>query len=300
MKDYRIEAETRIVSKNGIEFFAQHFADADGKCLPHIHSSVEMLFIYKGNFRVFSENIEQIAREGDLVLFRPNTIHRIYATEADSVYYVLKLHPSLILAISSHEQGALYLLKLAIFNDSSKILWSRDECKSFGISRIFEHLLDEYREERYGYDIALKTYGVQVLLSVMRTLEERGVGTDIEEGNNEKLYRRIYDAIIYINKHYAEDITARDCARELFMSYSYFSRSFKRMTGKSFTDYLIGVRINRAEKALLSGEKPITEIAVECGFNNTAYFSAVYKKLKGLSPTVARRNSGINVEEDIL
>ena len=72
------------------------------------------------------------------------------------------------------------------------------------------------------------------------------------------------------------------------------------MTGKSFTDYLIGVRINRAEKALLSGEKPITEIAVECGFNNTAYFSAVYKKLKGLSPTVARRNSGINVEEDIL
>ena len=216
------------------------------------------------------------------------------------MYYVLKLHPSLILAISSHEQGALYLLKLAIFNDSSKILWSRDECKSFGISRIFEHLLDEYREERYGYDIALKTYGVQVLLSVMRTLEERGVGTDIEEGNNEKLYRRIYDAIIYINKHYAEDITARDCARELFMSYSYFSRSFKRMTGKSFTDYLIGVRINRAEKALLSGEKPITEIAVECGFNNTAYFSAVYKKLKGLSPTVARRNSGINVEEDIL
>ena len=136
MEGYRIEAETKIVSKNGIEFFGQYYDTADGWCEPHIHSSVEMLFIAKGSFRVYSENIEAMANEGELVLFRPNTIHRIYATESDSMYYVLKLHPSLILAISSHEQGAAYLLKLAVFKDGDKIVWSADECRALGILRI--------------------------------------------------------------------------------------------------------------------------------------------------------------------
>ncbi|MBO5845748.1 MAG: helix-turn-helix transcriptional regulator [Clostridia bacterium] len=299
MEGYRIEAETKIVSKNGIEFFGQYYETAEGNCPPHIHSSVEMLFITKGSFKVCSENIEAMANEGDLVLFRPNTIHRIYATESNSSYYVLKLHPSLILAISSHEQGAAYLLKLAVFKDGDKIVWSADECRALGILRIMDILLDEYKEEKYGYDIALKTYGLQLLLVVMRSLEDNGYGIVIDEDSNEKLYRRIYDAIIHINKHYAEDITALDCSRELFMSYSYFSRSFKRMTGKSFTDYLVNVRINRAEKALLSSEKPITQIAAECGFNNTAYFSAVYKRLKGQSPSVARRAAGINMPQNI-
>lgn len=294
MEGYIVEAETKIVSKNGIEFFEQHYNKADGKCSPHIHSSVEMLFIAKGSFKVCSENIEAMSHEGDLVLFRPNTIHRIYATEADSMYYVLKLHPSLILAISSHEHGAAYLLRLAILKEDAKIVWSADECERLGISRTMELLLDEYKEEKYGHDIALKIYGLQVLLGVMRSLENDGNGIALDEENNETLYRRIYDAIIHINKHYAEDITALDCSKELFMSYSYFSRSFKRMTGRSFTDYLTNVRINRAEKALLSSEKPITQISAECGFNNTAYFSAVYKRLKGQSPSGTRRASGTN------
>ena len=297
MEGYRVEAETKIVSKNGIEFFEQYYQTADGRCTPHIHSSVEMLFIAKGSFRVCSENIEEIAHEGDLVLFRPNTIHRIYSMEADSMYYVLKLHPTLILAISSHEQGAAYLLRLAILEEGAKIIWSADECERLGISGTLETLIGEYREARYGHDIALKIYGLEVLLSVMRSLEDSRAEGAFDEDANERLYRRIYDAIIYINKHYAEDITALDCSRELFMSYSYFSRSFKRMTGKSFTDYLVNVRINRAEKALLSSPKPITQIAAECGFNNTAYFSATYKRLKGQSPSVVRRAAGIKEKQ---
>ncbi len=289
MKEYRIEAENRIADGNGIEFFAQYFSSAEGKCTPHIHSSVEMLFIAKGRFRVCSENTEQLAYEGDMVLFRPNTIHHIYAMEAESIYYVLKLHPSFILAISSHEYGAAYLLKLSIFKDGIKIVWSHKECEQNGISRVRELILREYNEKKYGFDVAIKVYAVQILLIVIRDLEKNEVGLSLADEKKDNLSRRIYDSIIYINKHYAEDITALDCSREVFMSYSYFSRSFKRMTGKSFTEYLMNVRINRAEKALLSSEKPVTQIATECGFNNAAYFSAVYKKLKGISPTSVRR-----------
>lgn len=290
MKEYSIERENKIASGNGTEFFVSRYETADGAVVPHIHSSMEMLFIAKGRFRVFSENRELIVGEGDTVLFRPNTIHRIYATEADSFYYVLKMHPSFILANSSHEYGSSYLLRLAIFHDDVKIVWNRRECDENGLSWVIENLAREWDKKQYAQDIAIKAYANQALLIVMRELDKREEGVQDSIDDNEKLSRRIYDAIIYINKKYAEDITALDCSKELFMSYSYFSRSFKRITGKSFSEYLMNVRINHAEKALMSSDKPITDIAFECGFNSAAHFSAIYKKIKGTPPSAARRS----------
>ncbi len=289
MKEYSIERENKITSGNGTEFFISHYETADGAVVPHIHSSMEMLFIAKGRFRVFSENREFIVEEGDTVLFRPNTIHRIYATESDSFYYVLKMHPSFILANSSHECGSSYLLRLSIFHDNVKIVWDRKESQENGLAWVIENLAREWDKKQYAQDIAIKAYANQALLIVMRELEKYDDGSSASLEDNENLSRRIYDAVIYINKRYAEDISALDCSKELFMSYSYFSRSFKRITGKSFSEYLLNVRINRAEKALLSTQKSVTEIAFECGFNSAAHFSAIYKKIKGVTPSVARR-----------
>ncbi len=293
MKEYSVAKENQILSENGTRFYISYYETAHGLVIPHIHSSIEMLFIAKGKFRVFSENKEFLVSEGDAVLFRSNTIHRIYATEADSFYYVLQLHPSFILANSSRDCGTSYLLKLAIFNEDVKVVWTKEECDKNGLSSVVKNLAQELQTENYGKDIAIKTYASQVFLIVMRDLEKRNEGRVAANEEDEKLSRRIYDAIIYINKRYAENIIARDCSKELFMSYSYFSRSFKRITGKSFSEYLLNVRINHAEKLLLSSDKTVTEIAFECGFNSTAYFSASYKKVKGISPTLVRSSLGM-------
>ena len=111
------------------------------------------------------------------------------------------------------------------------------------------------------------------------------------EGNTkitEKNVSLIYECVDYVNNNYASDISAEECANMLHVSYSYFAKRFKLLTGKTFREYLTYTRINHAEKALLSSTDPITKIALDCGFNNHTYFSAVYKKLKGVSPTEAR------------
>jgi len=93
-------------------------------------------------------------------------------------------------------------------------------------------------------------------------------------------------------KHYAEDLTMEECSRMCFMSYSYFSKKFKQITGKTFKNYLLATRINHAQKLLMTTEKPITQISSECGFNNVSYFSALYKKMKGMSPSIVREQVG--------
>ena len=86
-------------------------------------------------------------------------------------------------------------------------------------------------------------------------------------------------------------IGVQDCSRVACMSYSYFSRSFRAITGKNFKEYLNQIRVAHAEKALLTTDRSVTEVANHCGYDNVSYFISVYKHLKGETPhaTAKRR-----------
>ena len=293
MSDFYIEKENQIIAQTGMEFFRFEFTGTKRLVRPHIHSAVEILLIVDGCFRVFSENQEHLANPGETVLFRPNTIHRIYQESERGCYYVLKLHPSFISGLLTEERAATYLLNLSLYHEGARIFWSKEESDSLGIKLLRDRLIFEAEGENYGTELALKLFGAEILLILLRQIGQ-GQTTDASQSEqNELLTKRIYDAIVYVNKHYSEEITVEECSRRLYMSYSYFSRKFKEITGKSFKNYLNITRINHAEKALLSTEKPITQIALECGFNNLAYFSATYKKIKGKSPSSVREQLSV-------
>ena len=134
----------------------------------------------------------------------------------------------------------------------------------------------------------MKATAAIIISSVLKDLSEQDNANEVFADSSESLSKKMDDAILYINEHYSEDLTVASMAERLFMSYSYFSRNFKRVTGRCFKDYLNVTRINNAEMKLRSTPKSVTQIAMECGYNNIAYFSAMYKKLKGISPTAAR------------
>jgi YesN/AraC family two-component response regulator len=181
-----------------------------------------------------------------------------------------------------------YLLQLALKNKDEKTLWTKNECDKNGITELFSKIMTEYKSLSPYSDISTKILASQILLAILRDTENTEISTEDDELSDENLARRIYNATMYINSHFSEDISANDCAKNLFMSYSYFSRSFKRIMGMSFRDYLNHARINRAETALMSTDKPVNEIAAACGFNNTSYFISIYKKIKGMTPTAFR------------
>lgn len=296
MSEYVVEQDTRKIADDGIEFFVTRF-DIDKNMVvnPHIHAAVEILFIRKGSFRVYADDIEYMLSEGDAILFRSNTIHKVYPIKGnEGFYYCLKLRPSLILELSSSEKGIGYLLRLAFTNSEEKTVWKRNKCESLGISDALESIISESCHRRYGYDISMKLSAARILLCMLRDIELSHSTVLPEKAADDNLKRRIYNSIVYINSHYAEELTAEKCGRLQYMSYSYFSRSFKRITGTTFKDYLNHVRINHAEKSLLSSEKTITEISAECGFNNVSYFISIYKKIKGVTPSVAREKRNNN------
>jgi len=96
----------------------------------------------------------------------------------------------------------------------------------------------------------------------------------------------------YLSRHYADpNLMLQDVAGEVHMSQSHFSTIFAQETGLTFTQYLTGLRIGKARELLEATEMRSSQIALEVGYNDSHYFSYLFKKNTGMTPGEYRRNS---------
>ncbi len=290
MKNYTVEKPNHTLAETGIELFR-----SDNQPGPlfttfaHIHEAVELIIIKKGVYKMTEGDREYVASDGDVVLFRSNSIHSIYlqSESEGNYYYVLKFDPSLIYSVS--DSSALkYIFQFVINEKESKYRWTPDELRAIGAEDAINDLITTLEGDSICRDMARKISIYRVIYTFLCDLmpEKENIGEEQEP--TDSVSALIYRTIRKINKSYSEALTAELCAKEVGMSYSYFSRSFKRITSKSFKEYLNEVRINNAERLLLSSDSSVTEIALECGYTNPSYFISVYRAAKGLTPKARR------------
>lgn len=93
----------------------------------------------------------------------------------------------------------------------------------------------------------------------------------------------------YIDNNYMNDIQLRDVAKVVNLSQVYFSFLFKEEMGENFISYLSRVRIDASKAMLKDVRKNISEIAEECGYRDVRYFSKVFKRFVGVTPSEYRK-----------
>lgn len=89
----------------------------------------------------------------------------------------------------------------------------------------------------------------------------------------------------FIKENYNKDITLEETAHHVGVSSYYFSKIFKASVGKNYMDYLTDLRIEKAKDMMESGSGSIKEICYEVGYNDPNYFSRVFKKIEGVTPS---------------
>jgi len=95
---------------------------------------------------------------------------------------------------------------------------------------------------------------------------------------------RIHKALDHIRDNYVDELSLAEVGAIVGMRENAFSRSFRRATGQTFTDFVIGLRVARACRLLASTRQQVSSICYEVGFNNISNFNRHFRRIKGMTP----------------
>ena len=101
--------------------------------------------------------------------------------------------------------------------------------------------------------------------------------------------QNILAAKLYVDSHLSSSFETSEIARNAHMSYGYFSRCFHDIIGTSFSEYCTQMRINKAKEYLLHTSNSVQQISCDVGYSDEKYFSRIFKKQTGLSPSEYRK-----------
>ena len=146
------------------------------------------------------------------------------------------------------------------------------------------HLIaTEYQVGGKYCDELLSSVLRSVIFSIMRQLDDREVEMNTKQS---VLTRRI---IQYIQNHYNEPFSGEVLSREFHFNHIYINRVFKKHTGTTVQRFLTDYRLRMSTELLKSSESSVGEIASLVGFDDLAYFSKLFKKVYGVTPTEYRK-----------
>ncbi|MBQ3013915.1 MAG: helix-turn-helix transcriptional regulator [Clostridia bacterium] len=278
INDFHVELP-QIVG-DGTEFFLQATPPENIACAAHVHKAVELLYVKSGSYSLLLDGVEYEIGEGDLVLFCSNAIHHVFTKNLPrNEYYVIKISPAFFLQFSTQEEGAEYVMRFAVNRKGSKCIWTKEELEGTPLFSALQSLIGEHEGKKYASGVATKLKIMELLVEILRSDSPAD-----EKTPHNQTAALIYNTMVFVRNHYAEDMDERELARSLGMSYSYFSRSFRRVTGMTFKQYLNRMRVNQAEKLLCRGGISVSEAATRCGYNSISYFISVYKSITGKTP----------------
>lgn len=156
-----------------------------------------------------------------------------------------------------------------------------------GISKEYEDLFRRMRDElvncSWGYEEMLTYLFRQLLMTMRRRMTENAprVSGFIQDEMDR--------ARTYFEEHYNEDFSIEQYAVSRNMSTSWFNRSFRSAMGTSPMKFILDIRIRNAQTLLETTDYSISDIAALIGYDNPMYFSRLFRKAKGLSPSKYRK-----------
>lgn len=251
-----------------------------GKWKSAYHNVFEIYYLVDGTCNFFVDDKIYTLYSGDMLLIPPYVFHRaIYDEKKTVTRYVVSYDTTNILPKTRELLGSIgyYIERIP---------------RSLGdAEKIFLKIWKEYSAPHLLSGELISGY-ITELAALIHLAEKSRKSTDVSCDNSV-----IELAVAYLKNNYANDISVDDVSRHVSVSKAHLSRMFKAETGLGIKEYLTVYRIKQAEFMLSEfSAKPISEIAYDCGFNDSNYFASLFKKTVGVTPTEFRKK--ISTKQD--
>ena len=240
------------------------------------HENIEMLYFIEGSGIVTCDNSQLKASAGDIVVVNSNNLHAIQAATSTCRYCCLIIDKYFCDSFD-FSVGDIYFKEL--IHDNLLI-------------KYFDVIIQEMLNIKPYYKVSVKATILNILIKLCRYYEV--TNTLLINGNGDKKLDMVKATISHIRKHYKEELSIDEICSHIGFSKYYCCHVFKEITGRTIVDYINFLRCSYAHKQLTSGKYNVNESAEMSGFKNLSYFSKVYKKHMGNSPSKEQGKNPVN------
>ena len=246
---------------------------------PEGRNDYQLLYIASGKGYFYFKGSENatVVTKGNMVLFRPKEpqVYYYYAVDKTEVYWV-------------HFTG----WKVEEYLDRYEL--PKEENVFFtGVSPdypwIYNQIIRELQLQRENYEDMIRLFLRHIFLTINRYIKE---GKQIKNDTINDIERAVH----YFNENYSKPISIEQYASEHLMSVNWFIHNFKNVMKVPPMQYIVSLRISAAKGYLENSNKNIAEIAATVGYDNALYFSRLFRKYTGVTPTEYRKRSKILIE----
>ncbi|MGG1880049.1 MULTISPECIES: AraC family transcriptional regulator [Paenibacillus] len=240
---------------------------------PQIHDYCEIIYIVEGTgtFRIGGKSYE--VRPGDVAVYNAGVPHEEFSSSSEpfKLIYCGVSHV--------HIEG----VPLGHLLPASVEPVVPCEKYAYKVESYLSEILQECDSQVLGYETLSSNLLMSLITLLYRIIDVKHPFDPLKDKNEITVRTKQF-----IDKNYTRSITLKEIADTLYVSQHYLSHLFKKELGDSPVNYLIKRRIEEAKRLLRDSDAPIHEIAFRVGYGNDKYFSMLFKKVTGQSPSAYR------------
>ena len=238
-----------------------------GYVLWHWHEEIQFYYITSGSECFHINSHQKILGENQGIFISSNVLHMAKPwNNTDGTFVCTNINPILLCGYSDSVPC------LCFYGENE---WEVDVVSS--LIKIYRM----YSKKSEGYELDMVAQLLAIWKKMYLNYKEQEEGESFITGRDNQ---RIKQVLSYIHEHFSEKITLQQIADHVSVSRNECCRFFKKYMGCSIFSYLTDYRILKSTELLLTTDRPVSAIAVDCGFNAASYYIEQFRRKKQITP----------------
>ena len=270
------------------------FGEFDYTVNMHWHKEIEIIYFESGTFQFNCNSVDYTIEAPALAFIDAGALHSLFLKKGQRESALV--FDCRMLSYEWYDESQRAFIEPLIQHKLKlpPLITPKDE--------IWDEMLAGYKKTIAESESKGKMSNLRVklyLTELLSLLYEKNylISTEKVEESDSYQVENINKVIAYIRGNYNKKLKVSEVSNYVGMSEQYFCRYFKKKMGKTLTEYINEVRIDKAAAMLVNTDEKIIDIAIQCGYDNISYFIKRFKNEKGITPQEYRKKQNSLTDE---
>lgn len=237
----------------------------------------ELLLITEGKGQIILRNKKYQVKEGTMLYLCPNVEYTVEIDPQDSFCFMSVHFSYATVGFNGDKWG------IDKENDMLPLDFVQTLKDYYQVGSIFKRLVEDWSKKLPGYEFITKALLQQLLFEILQNIKKNS--------QNYSASVKVEKIIEYMRQNINTRLTISHLSDLMQLSPTYLSGIFKATTGYSIIKFFNKIKVDKAKELIIEGDKKVKEVAKILGFTDEFYFSRIFKKIEGISPSEFYRSN---------